>query len=89
MGSPLPFHAPAGTPLVGQPFTVLKVGVPMNLVLKCNCTPQGTEVTIVGSQPAPCSSCGKVYNAVFNPTAPQNQQIQMHIQVPEPEKVPS
>ena len=35
--APVPFQAPAGTPIVGQPFTLLSVGVPMNLTLTCNC----------------------------------------------------
>ena len=85
MGSPIPFQVPTGVKIVGQPFTVTGVAVPMNMTLTCNCGGAETTVTILGSVSAPCPSCGKVYNAIFNPT---NNQIQMQIGVPA-EKVPS
>jgi len=37
--APVPFHAPAGTPIVGQAFTPLSVGIPMVMTLTCNCGP--------------------------------------------------
>ncbi len=37
--APVPFQAPAGTPIVGQAFTPLSVGVPMVMTLTCNCGP--------------------------------------------------
>ncbi len=35
--APPPFQAPAGTPLLGQPFTPLAVGIPMVMSGTCNC----------------------------------------------------
>lgn len=35
--APVPFQAPAGTPIVGQPVTPLSVGIPMVMTLTCNC----------------------------------------------------
>lgn len=81
-----PFQAPAGTPIVGQPFTVKTLGVPMNMTLTCNCGGPDTDVAIAMSVPAACPSCGKVYNALFNP---QNGQIAMQVGVPAEKKVPS
>jgi len=37
--APIPFQAPAGTPIIGQAFTPLTVGVPMIMTLTCNCGP--------------------------------------------------
>jgi hypothetical protein len=87
-GKPLPFAAPAGTPIVGQPFTVTTIGIPMNMGLTCNCggDAEHTKVDIQMSVAATCQSCGKVYNAIFNP---QNGQVQMSVGVPAVEKVPS
>lgn len=90
--APIPFQAPAGTPLVGQPFTVLSLGVPMNMTLTCNCprlddsAAERPVLTILLSTPATCPACGKQYNAVFNP---QNGQIAMQVGLAEPEQVPS
>lgn len=86
--TPLQFQAPAGTPIVGQPFTVIGVGIPMNMQLKCNCTADADRetLTIMGSQPVTCVLCGKKFNALFNPT---NNQIQMQVELPKPEGVPS
>jgi hypothetical protein len=76
----------AGVPLVGQPFTVESIGVPMNMTLTCNCAiGDDRTVKIIGSVSAACAGCGKVYNALFNP---QNGQIQMSVGLPTP-KVPS
>jgi hypothetical protein len=87
-GKPLPFQAPsaAGAHIVGQPFTVVSLGVPMNMNLTCNCGGPETAVAIVNSVPAACPGCGKVYNAIFNP---QNGQIQMSVGVPGKETIPA
>lgn len=85
---PVPFQAPAGTPLIGQPFSILSVGVPMNLTLTCNCGAVDARpvLTVNLSAPVACPHCQKVYNAFFNP---QNGQIQMLVGLPEAEQVPS
>ena len=86
--APLQFQAPAGTPIVGQPFTVIGIGIPINMQLKCNCTADADRetLTIVGSQAVSCVLCRKKFNALFNPT---NNQIQMQIELPKTEEVPS
>lgn len=88
--TPIPFQAPAGTPLVGQPFTIVTIGIPMNLTLICNCprlddTSERPVLAIILSAPVACPSCGKTYSAFFNP---QNGQTVMNIQVPPAEQVP-
>ena len=86
--APIPFQAPAGTPLVGQPLTVLSVGVPINMTLTCNCTTDADRAVLVInlSTPVTCPVCGKQYNALFNP---QNGQIAMQVGLPAAEQVPS
>lgn len=86
--APIPFQAPAGTQLVGQPLTVLSVGVPINMTLTCNCGVDADRpvLVIALSVPVACPRCRKTYNALFNP---QNGQIAMQVGVPEPEQVPS
>ncbi len=44
--APVPFQAPAGTPLIGQVFTPLTVGVPMVMTLTCNCGPVDDRATL-------------------------------------------
>ncbi len=86
--APVPFRAPAGTPLVGQPLSVLSVGIPMNMTFTCNCG-EATDrpvLTIALSVPVACPRCGRLYNALFNP---QNNQIMMQMQLPGTEQVPS
>jgi hypothetical protein len=75
---PIPFQAPTGTTIVGQPFTILGVGVPVNAKLKCNCGGLDTEVSITNSQAASCPSCLKSFNALFNPI---NGQLKFQIGV--------
>jgi hypothetical protein len=86
--APIAFPAPAGTPLVGQPFTILSVGVPINMTLTCNCGVDADRpvLTILLSAPVACPRCGKQYNALFNP---QNGQIQMQVGLPGTDQVPA
>jgi len=86
--APIPFQAPAGTPLVGQPITMLTVGVPINLTFTCNCGAVAARpvLAILNSEPATCPHCHKVYNAFFNP---QNGQVVMQIKAPDAEQVPA
>lgn len=44
--APIPFQAPAGTPIVGQLFTPQTVGVPMVMTLTCNCAPVPDRATL-------------------------------------------
>jgi len=45
--APVPFQAPAGTPIVGQACTPLTVGVPMVMTLTCNCGPVDARVPLL------------------------------------------
>ncbi len=44
--TPAPFQAPAGTPLIGQAFSPLTVGVPLLMTLTCNCGPVADRATL-------------------------------------------
>lgn len=74
--------------LVGQPFTLQAIGVPLNAVLTCNCgAPEDVaRVEIKMSVGAACQSCKRVYNALFNP---QSGKIEFQIAMPTPEGEPS
>ena len=76
-GTAIPFQA-VGVPLVGQPFQLLEVGVPVNAKLSCACCPDQI-LEIVGSVPVTCPGCGKVFNARFNPT---NGKLEFFIGLP-------
>lgn len=69
-------------PLVGQPFQILTIGIPVNGTIRCNCggDSEHTIVTIVNSSPAACSRCRKVYHLVFNP---MNGKLNVQIGIPE------
>lgn len=57
--SPLAFKAPAGVPIIGQPFTI-KSWFP-TVMLVCNC--EGKEpVMIPRGGAAPCPACKKLYS---------------------------
>jgi len=64
---PVPFPNAAGVPVIGQPFTVVAVKIPIDAQLTCNCGGSDTAVTILGSVPAQCKSCGTLYNVQINP----------------------
>ncbi len=81
---PIPFPMTARTPIVGQPFTLSSVWMPVHAILTCNCGGSDTKVSIVGSVAGQCQSCKKTYNAAFNPT---NGKIEMQIGTPTAEQV--
>jgi len=85
---PIPFQAPAGTPLIGQPFSILTVGVPMNMTLTCNCGAADERPVLVVQMSAfaVCPTCRKQYSAFFNP---QTGQTHMVINAPADEGVPA
>lgn len=82
---PIPFLN-QNVPMVGQPFTLRAVSVPMNATLTCNCGGEDTAVTILNSVAAACPSCRRSYNAAFNPL--QNK-VEFQIAIPKGEEVPS
>jgi len=83
---PLPFQAPAGTPIVGQPFTLSNVSLPVNGTMTCNCVQPGIALPFVASAPAACPHCHAIYVVAFNP---QNGQLTIARAYPEAEKVQS
>lgn len=83
--APLPFPH-TGVPVVGQPFTIASMYCPINATLTCNCGGAETTVTIVGSEPATCPSCGKTYTAGFNPVTAK---IEIKIALPGTDQVPA
>jgi hypothetical protein len=89
--STLPFKAPtvpAGTVLVGQPFTITECWLPVNLTLTCNCGGRHNDappvVAIVNSKAEQCPCCAKTYNPRFNVMTSQLEML-----ITPAEKVPS
>lgn len=80
MGEPFKFNKQPtnSVPIVGQPFQVTSIGIPVNATVTCNADAE--KLTISLSQPVTCPSCGKIYNLIFNPT---NGQMQAIVQMPE------
>lgn len=85
----IPFNAsapaPVGGHILGQPFTLSAVNIPINGKIACNCTQPPSEMTIVASAPVKCPVCEKTYVVAINPA---NGQILVAISVEE-QKVPS
>lgn len=82
----IPFPQNQNVPVVGQPFQLLTIGIPVTATLTCNCGGPDTAVTIANSVGSACPSCGRTFNAVFNPT---NGQVQFQIGVPPTPQVAS
>lgn len=78
--SPTPFERAA---LVGQPFTLSNLSIPVNATVTCNCLVPGTPLVIVNSAPATCPHCAKFYVVTFNP---QNGQLAVGMGQAEPAK---
>lgn len=84
--STVPFQKPnSNVPIVGQPFTLMELIVPVHVTLRCNCGGDDTIVKVLNSQPAPCPSCGTVYAPAFQ----VNGQLQMAMGKPDAVQVPS
>lgn len=72
--------------IIGQPMTIHTAFCPVTATLTCNCGGDNTAVTITLSQQAACPSCGRMFNAAFNPTT---NKMEFVIALPKPEEVPS
>lgn len=84
----VPFAAPpAGGHIIGQPFTISDLAIPVTCLFTCNCQPPAQRVAmkIIASAPVTCEACQKTYAVAFNPA---NNQIMVMAAVPD-EKVPS
>lgn len=76
---PMPFQQPSpGGHILGQPFTLSNLSIPVNATLACNCAMPPTELHIVNSVPAECPVCQKTYLVTFNP---QNGQLMVAMAV--------
>ncbi len=74
----IPVPAPNGGHIIGQPFTLSNVSIPVNAMLTCNCLPNGEQLQILASAPAQCPMCQKTYIVALNP---QNGQLTVAIAV--------
>lgn len=83
MGGPFQSPKPSPVPIIGQPFTIRKLGIPVNVELTCNCG-GGHTLAIVNSTAVTCPACRHMYNAHFNP---QTGQIEMAIGQPAEELI--
>lgn len=83
MPNPLPFAAPPGTPIIGQPFTISNLSFPVNALFTCHCLPTNGPLSVQASAPVTCAACGKVYVVAFNPA---NGQIMVAVMVEQPKE---
>jgi signal peptide peptidase SppA len=69
--APIPFRTPPpqGGHVLGQPFTITDLSIPVNCMFTCNCGDPAlrTALTIVASAPVMCPQCHKAYGVAFNP----------------------
>lgn len=82
----IPFPAPQGGHLLGQPFTLSNLSIPVSGLLTCNCGLSDSPTLSLNGQPVQCTGCRKTYIVFVNP---QNGQLQVAVTAPEAEKVPS
>jgi hypothetical protein len=78
-----PFEQGGGH-LLGQPFSLSNVTLPVNATFTCNCLQPPSEMQVVASAPVRCQACQKTYVVAFNP---QNGQLTIAVAVED--KVPS
>jgi len=62
--------------LIGQPFTLANISIPINGTLTCNCGGPDTVLGVVASAPVTCPCCHKTFVVAFNP---QNGQLTVAI----------
>lgn len=83
-----PFPTETGAHLLGQPFTISNLSIPINALLHCNCACDSglppADLPIIASAPVQCPHCLKTYGVTFNP---QNGQLQ--VVVAEADRIPS
>lgn len=75
-----PAAVPSGGHIVGQPFTLSNLCMPVSASFACNCAQPPSEMTIVNSSPVTCPSCGRTYIVAFNP---QNGQLTVAMSEPQ------
>jgi hypothetical protein len=76
----IPFPAPNGGFILGQPFTVSNVSIPISAIICCNCAVPPSQLQIVASAPVVCPACQKTYTVALDP---KNGQLTVAIAVPD------
>lgn len=86
MNNVKPFQAPAGTPILGQPVTIVSVEcVRLDGVIHCNCQPSNPDLSVDNGL-ATCEACGKQFALLLNPT---NMKPELRVGVPAKPEVPA
>jgi hypothetical protein len=81
----IPATFPQHGHILGQPFTLSGLSLPVNVTVTCNCAQPPSEIVILASAPARCPACQKTYLVAFNP---QTGQVTVGIQAAD-QQVPS
>ncbi len=76
---------PSNVPIIGQPFSLTSISIPVNATGICHCGGPDTTIVVILSTPAACPSCGKIFTIAYNPA---NQQVAVGMSLPE-QKEPS
>lgn len=56
-----PFQAAPGAHILGQPFTVTKINVPVTCEVTCNCVPGNTPIPVTLGTLFTCPACGHTF----------------------------
>lgn len=84
-----PIQFPNGGHILGQPFSLANMAIPVNAILSCNCLCSGggapTALQVIASAPVQCPNCQKVYIIALN--VPPNSQLS--VAMSDPSKEPS
>ncbi len=57
--------------LLGQPFTIEQVSVPVNAILTCHCAPSSPPMAVHAGGPVRCPVCQQVYTVAMHPQTGQ------------------
>jgi len=69
--TPFPGAPPTGGHIIGQPFSVSNLSIPVSALFTCNCVPGNAPVAVVNSAPVTCPACTKTYVLGLNPQTGQ------------------
>lgn len=81
---PIPFPPLAGGRILGQPFAVSNLSIPVNVTLTCNCALPPSELQVIASAPVQCQACRKTYIVTLNPA---NGQVLVAVGVEQPQVI--
>ncbi len=67
--APTPFKQPPGVPILGQPFQIANLSIPVNCHFTCSHGhAAGEPIPVTLSQPITCPQCRRSYALALNPT---------------------